>query len=429
MSLSLILLNDTLRWHDNPLLQATPGPKAALIVLNKAAFFGQQYGIKRANLQRLQQQLSVISAFRQCLATHNIGLITLFGDTSSCISTLARQLNAATLYCAEPVAPFERSAMRQLGAELTVTQLDCNSLLADGLRPDLTSLPDSFTPFRKQREPLLSVSAPKAPGSSDNHWLTPAQAQPYNADFTTVAQQYRPVATPAQHDETSALAHLQHYIWQQRHILHYKASRNQLLGEHYASFCSAPLALGTLSVRQLWQHIVQFEQDIAANDSTYWLKFELLWREFFRWQFRKYRDRWFSRHGIKQAMQGQPDFSPPRLSAMQRNNFQRWCTGQTGIDFIDANMQLLNKTGLMSNRGRQNVASYLIYDLGVDWRLGAAYFEQRLLDYDCASNWGNWAYIAGCGNSSARRFNIEKQAQMYDADGSFVRAILQSSAR
>ncbi|HBN88410.1 MAG TPA: DASH family cryptochrome, partial [Rheinheimera sp.] len=113
----------------------------------------------------------------------------------------------------------------------------------------------------------------------------------------------------------------------------------------------------------------------------------------------------------------------PVLNTDQQQHFRNWCSANTVNAFIDANMTLLNQTGLMSNRGRQNVASYLIHDLGIDWRLGAAYFEQRLMDYDCASNWGNWAYIAGTGNSQARHFNVQKQAQLYDPDGSFVHAI------
>jgi deoxyribodipyrimidine photo-lyase len=70
----------------------------------------------------------------------------------------------------------------------------------------------------------------------------------------------------------------------------------------------------------------------------------------------------------------------------------------------------------MSNRGRQNVASYLIDYLKLDWRLGAAYFEQQLIDYDVSSNWGNWAYQAGVGNDprGKRIFNIDKQAKEYD---------------
>ena len=216
------------------------------------------------------------------------------------------------------------------------------------------------------------------------------------------------------------MCRLDDFIWQKQAIRHYKTSRNGLLGDYYASKFSAALASGCLSVRFCWQQIVQFEQQQLANDSTYWLKFELLWREFFRWQFRKYGKAWFSNNAIK----GPLDFSKPHLNVAQHKTFNHWCAGQTGVPFIDANMRLLNTTGLMSNRGRQNVASFLIHDLGIDWRLGAAYFEQRLLDYDVASNWGNWAYIAGSGNSGERQFNVIKQALNYDGNGDFVRTML-----
>jgi deoxyribodipyrimidine photo-lyase len=77
----------------------------------------------------------------------------------------------------------------------------------------------------------------------------------------------------------------------------------------------------------------------------------------------------------------------------------------------------------MSNRARQNVASYLVHDLGQDWRWGAAFFECHLLDYDVASNWCNWAYIAGVGNDprAGRKFNVEKQAKDYDPQKIFIK--------
>ena len=86
----------------------------------------------------------------------------------------------------------------------------------------------------------------------------------------------------------------------------------------------------------------------------------------------------------------------------------------------------LVQTGYMSNRGRQNVASYLIHDLGQDWRWGAAAFEHYLIDADVASNIGNWMYIAGVGNSNQPRvFNVPEQAKRYDASGAFVNHWLQ----
>jgi deoxyribodipyrimidine photo-lyase len=86
-------------------------------------------------------------------------------------------------------------------------------------------------------------------------------------------------------------------------------------------------------------------------------------------------------------------------------------------------MRELNQTGFMSNRGRQNVASYLVKDLRQDWRYGAAYFEQELIDYDVTSNWGNWAYVAGVGNDPRenRYFNILSQASRYDQNGEYVK--------
>jgi deoxyribodipyrimidine photo-lyase len=98
--------------------------------------------------------------------------------------------------------------------------------------------------------------------------------------------------------------------------------------------------------------------------------------------------------------------------------FSKWMSGSTGNLFVDANMKELQVTGFMSNRGRQNVASYLIHDMKMDWRLGAAYFESQLIDYDVSSNWGNWAYIAGVGNDpkNGRKFDVNQQASFYDKD-------------
>ena len=93
---------------------------------------------------------------------------------------------------------------------------------------------------------------------------------------------------------------------------------------------------------------------------------------------------------------------------------------KTADDFVNANMIELKKTGWMSNRGRQNVASYFSKNLKQDWRIGAAYFESMLLDYDVHSNYGNWMYVSGVGNDPRDRiFNLERQAQMYDANKQF----------
>jgi deoxyribodipyrimidine photo-lyase len=94
-------------------------------------------------------------------------------------------------------------------------------------------------------------------------------------------------------------------------------------------------------------------------------------------------------------------------------------------------MRELLATGFMSNRGRQNVASFLTKNLGIDWRWGAEWFESMLIDYDVASNWGNWNYTAGVGNDARgfRFFNIYKQAKDYDPQGNYVKLWLPELAQ
>ena len=141
--------------------------------------------------------------------------------------------------------------------------------------------------------------------------------------------------------------------------------------------------------------------------------FELLWRDYFQFVAAKYGNRIFLKGGIKQIAWNQK---------FNNENFNSWVNGETGQPFIDAHMRELKATGWMSNRGRQNVASYLVHDLNVDWRMGASWFEHALLDYDTASNYGNWIYIAGVGNDPRpnRKFNPQLQASRYDPDNKYV---------
>ena len=103
--------------------------------------------------------------------------------------------------------------------------------------------------------------------------------------------------------------------------------------------------------------------------------------------------------------------------------FELWREGKTGYPLVDANMRELSATGFMSNRGRQNVASFLTKNLGINWIMGAEWFESLLIDYDVCSNWGNWNYTAGVGNDARgfRYFNITKQTKDYDPKGDYLR--------
>jgi deoxyribodipyrimidine photo-lyase len=212
--------------------------------------------------------------------------------------------------------------------------------------------------------------------------------------------------------EIEAQKRMRHFIWEGQAIRTYKETRDQLAGLDFSSKFSAWLSQGCISPRRIYSEIKRFEREVVANESTYWVIFELLWRDFFRFSFKKYPKAYFQLHGLGQQA---------RYTDFDETKFEAWTQGKTSEALINAGMNELRETGFVSNRMRQILASYWVFGMQQDWRYGAAWFEYCLVDYDVASNWGNWAYIAGVGNDNrgGREFNVEKQALLYDKDGSY----------
>ena len=274
-------------------------------------------------------------------------------------------------------------------------------------------LPEVFTKFRKLVEKYSTVlptvqTATFSSLDSLTVKLTYEKIKP-----TTLTKDHRS-AVPFEGGETQGLKEVAYYFKQTRLILKYKETRNELLGRDYSSKFSPFLALGCISVRQVYEDLKQFEQEFESNESTYWLFFELLWREYFQWVALKHGKNLFLPLGLR------PD--KPVTKGFNQKAFERWKNGTTPDEFVNSNMKELVETGFMSNRGRQNVASYLIHDMGIEWRAGAAHFENHLIDYDPASNYGNWLYLAGRGNDPRpfRKFDTIFQANRYDPDKKFV---------
>ncbi len=155
-------------------------------------------------------------------------------------------------------------------------------------------------------------------------------------------------------------------------------------------------------------------QEARKSDNITFLK-ELIWREFF------IQILWHYPHTINQA------FKPQYDGIEWRNNeedFKRWCEGKTGYPLVDAGMRELNATGFMHNRVRMLVGSFLCKHLLIDWRWGEAYFAEKLLDFEQASNVGNWQWVAGCGVDAApyfRIFNPTTQIKKFDKDLKYIK--------
>ncbi|CAO1625863.1 unnamed protein product [Parajaminaea phylloscopi] len=261
-------------------------------------------------------------------------------------------------------------------------------------------------------------------------------------------QRHHASAFPLRGGESSALERLEWYFirgkspdstsWGKADpppVHRYKQTRNNLIGHAYSTKMSPFLAYGSISPRQIWSALMHHESIFGEDQNIYWVKFELLWRDYFFFVAEKFGDLLFHLGGFELATdppQAKKKLEPGWWKTWDANNgdpeheMTRMLEGRTGIPFIDANIRELRESGFVSNRGRQNIASYVAHDLGYDWRIGAEFFQSYLIDYDATSNYGNWAYVAGVGNDprASRRFNIIKQAKDYDSHGEYVKTWL-----
>jgi deoxyribodipyrimidine photo-lyase len=421
----LVWYRNDLRLHDHEPLYKALQAGAQVIPLycfDERQFGTTSYGFPKTGAFRTQFLLESVSDLRRGLRAIGCDLILRRGLPETVIPELVRELGVTAVYFYRETTSEEVAVENALRTALQADQVSTQSFWGHTLyHPDdlpfaIANLPELFTHFRKQVEKSSTIySAFPAPTSLPALPEIDVGEVPAIADFGLES----PVADlrgviPFKGGETAGLARLDHYFWQQDHLKVYKETRNGMLGGDYSSKFSAWLAHGCLSPRQIYWQVQEYESQRFKNDSTYWLIFELLWRDYFRFVCAKHGTRIFRRSGLR-------GISIPWKEDWQR--FDLWREGKTGFPLVDANMREIAATGFMSNRGRQNVASFLTKNLGINWQMGAEWFESLLVDYDVSSNWGNWNYTAGVGNDTRgfRFFNITKQAKDYDPQGDYVK--------
>lgn len=423
MHTSIVWFKTDLRLHDNETLVRAIEQSDEIIPVycfDEDHFKTTEFGFKKTGNFRAQFLLESLADLDKNLRALNSGLMVVRGKPEIELYKLAQKYKAQKVFCKKEVA-FEEKKTQML-VEKELWKLHCQletystSTLyhAQDLPFALKDIPDVFTNFRKRIEKESNIRevycAPSSIPSPNIEILKLPRIEQLGLD--TVINDCR-AAIDFKGGETEGYKRLNNYFFETQAISTYKETRNGMIGENYSTKFSAWLALGCLSPREIYFELKNYEDQFSANESTYWLEFELLWRDYFRFMMKKHSNKFFQQAGIQAKTDDLHQHDPEKLSA--------WINGKTGVDFIDANMIELKSTGFMSNRGRQNVASYLCNNLKLDWRYGAAYFEQQLIDYDVCSNWGNWAYLAGVGNDPRgnREFNIEKQAKDYDKSMSF----------
>lgn len=427
---AIVWFRNDLRLHDNEALhEAISAAEEVLpVYIFDPRVFGaetRKFGFPKVGAHRLTFILQSLAELRKNLRQRGNNLLVRIGKPEDVLLDLTREVRASWVFCNRERTKEEldvQDAVEQqlwtVGREIRYSRGKMLYYTSDLPFP-ITHTPDVFTQFRKEVEKITPVRDPLP---------TPVKVPPVvedDLDFGELPTLADFGLEPPPHDERAAihfvggesegLDRVEEYFFETEAVATYKKTRNGLVGKNYSTKFSAWLAQGCISPKRVYQELKDFEEKVTSNDSTYWVFFELLWREFFRLQGKKYDEKIFLKGGTK----GEAD---PKWRE-DRDLLQRWIDGTTGVPFIDANMREIARTGFMSNRGRQNVASFLVKDLHLNWQMGAEYFESVLTDYDVTSNWCNWNYVAGVGADPRedRYFNILTQAERYDPKGEYVK--------
>ncbi len=413
---SLVWFRNNLRVEDNSSLTKAINNSVnviGFINIDPRNFISTKYGFKKTEKFRTKFFLESIAELKNELDKLNISLIITHDYPDKSIPQIIKQYEINKVFLQTEWTRDELIEDSYFPKDVDLIK-DFDQFLYSptDVKTLYENIPRGFSNFRKKCEKYLSVDdilpIPK-PLNTDNKIQIdyPIPTLP-DLGFKLFKNHTNSVFK-FKGGEINGKKRIDDYFFNTRNVSNYKLTRNGLIGENYSSKFSPWLANGCVSVKYIYNQLKKYESEVDQNDSTYWLYFELIWRDFFKYVSMQHKDKFFSRDGI---------YGDDKQWSTDLEILSNWINGKTNEPFVNANMIELLETGFMSNRGRQNVANYLTKELKIDWRIGAEYFESMLIDYDVHSNYGNWLYNAGIGNDSMpfRKFNPKLQSERYDPD-------------
>lgn len=418
-----------LRLHDNEALTeaiSSTDEVLPVYIFDERAFGGttEHFGFPKIGPYRARFIIESVAALRAALQAVGSNLIVRVGRPEEVLFELAQKIKSNWVFCNRERTPQEiyvQDTLEQnlwsIGQELRYARGKMLYYTADLPFP-ITHTPDTFSQFKKEVERYVPVREPLAAPEK----MAPIMMRigagelPSLADFGL--SEFEPDSRAALHfqgGEAAGLERLRYYVWESGVLEQYTETRDELNGTALTTKLSAWLAQGCLSPKRLYYELQAYEAQYGKTDAVPAIFQALLWRDFLRLMVKKHGATVFERGGLSED----PDGSLKNDECLLR----KWTEGNTGLPFIDANMREIKHTGYMSNRGRQNVASFLVKDLQLNWQMGAEYFESILIDYDVTSNWANWNYAAGLSRDARedKHFNIISQALRYDPKGDYVK--------
>lgn len=392
MKLAIVIFRNNLRVEDNPsLYYASKSNDRVLGLYSFEILEGHLFGFKKCGKFREAFIKNSLEQLYKNLKAYGINLC-FTNDFSSTLAKLSQKFDI-TVYFDEEVG-FEEQSLQKVFAKYKHKSY-FNQTMIEPFEFDFTK---SFSHFRNKAEKLEIPKPLGLPNKVESvefesvQFSKPMISYPKNAIFFKAG-------------EHRAKQRLEDYM---NNIHSYKDTRNAMSGFDNSTKFSPYLSAGNISAKMIYHRLKEEERRGYQSQSSYWIYFELLWRDFFHLVMLYSKNRLFLKSGLKGI-----NFN----FRNDKESLDKFLSANTGIDIIDASIVELKSTGWLSNRNRQLVASYFVKNLGLDWRICAAFFESYLVDYNPASNYGNFAYQAHVGNDKRYRiFDPIKQSEIYGGD-------------
>jgi len=331
-------------------------------------------------------------AIDQTLKTHHASIICLKGNPLEVWKKLIEEYPIHCVYVNKDYEPYAKNRDAKIAELLHSKGIEFKSFKDQVIHEENEVMKIDGTPY--------TVFTPYK-----NQWLAIYKPQPpaESVAYKNFCQKVIPFPTLASLGFTKSSIQVVNYTLSQ--IENYPSTRN-FPDMDSTSYLSPHLRFGTVSIRSIISKL-------KATDHVFMS--ELIWREFFM------QILFHFPHVVTQNFKSKYDGI---AWLNDENDFKKWCEGNTGYPMVDAGMRQLNETGYMHNRVRMIVAGFLCKHLLIDWRFGEAYFSKKLLDYELASNNGNWQWAAGSGCDAApyfRIFNPIEQLKKFDSNESYVK--------
>jgi deoxyribodipyrimidine photo-lyase len=413
----LVWFRNDLRLHDNEMLVEAIAKSDSILPVyffDPRYFESTRFNTAKTGALTAQFLIESVLALRATFQKMGGDILLIHGKPEDHIKELVEQFDIAEVYHHREVGPEETVISGHVEDLLWTLKINLRHFIGHTLynKEDLPfpikDIPDVFVQFKKktERDAIVKscfLSPQYITFVEHEDWGTAPSLNElgFLVEATKISGKY------AVGGEDAGLKHLERLLASGSDI-YLKASKTTVDKPGFSSRLSAWLTFGCLSPRKVYWEVKKAENEFGGNPNFNQILLGLLWRDYFRFMFKKHGIAFFQEDDLESAIAEATEVVNPAL--------ENWKAGLTGNSIVDKYMHDLNATGFIPHAGRLLVATYLVHVLRGHWVCGAAYFEEKMIDYAAASNWGNWASVAGVGKDSKSKngFDLNKQIKILD---------------